>query len=118
MTITVYQKPTLTTCRQVHAALKESGIPFDAVNYYVDPIPKAKLRELLHKMGLSPRRLLRTKEDVYKRLRLGERDLTDDQIIDLMVEHPDLIQRPIVEKGTRAILASPAERLKEILEIK
>ena len=113
--ITIYQKPTCTTCRQVHAALKESGVNFDAVNYYVDPIPKTKLRELLRKMGLSARELLRTKEEIYKKLRLGERDLTDDQIIDLMVEHPDLIQRPIVEKGARAILARPAERLKEIL---
>ena len=115
MKITIYQKPTCTTCRQVHAALKESGVEFDAVNYYVDPIPKTKLRELLRKMGLSSRELLRTKEAIYKTLRLGERDLTDDQIIDLMVEHPDLIQRPIVEKGARAILARPAERLKEIL---
>lgn len=113
--ITIYQKPTCTTCRQVHAALKESGVNFEAVNYYVDPIPRTKLRELLRKMGLTPRELLRTKEEIYRKLRLGERDLTDDQIIDLMVEHPDLIQRPIVEKGARAILARPAERLKEIL---
>ena len=111
--ITVYQKPTCTTCRQVHAALKESGVDFDAVNYYVDPIPKSKLRELLRKMELSARQLLRTKEEIYKKLRLGERDLTDDQIVDLMVTHPDLIQRPIVEKGSRAVLARPAERLKE-----
>ena len=115
MKITVYQKPTCTTCRQVHAALKESGVSFDAVNYYLDPIPKTKLRELLRKMGMSARELLRTKEDIYKKLRIGERDLTDDQIVDLMVEHPDLIQRPIVEKGSRAILARPADRLKEIL---
>ena len=113
--ITVYQKPTCTTCRQVHAALKEAGVDFEAVNYYVDPIPKSKLRELLRKMGLPARQLLRTKEEIYKKLRLGERDLTDDQIVDLMVTHPDLIQRPIVEKGSRAILARPAERLKEIL---
>jgi len=113
--ITVYQKPTCTTCRQVHAALKEAGVDFDAVNYYVDPIPKSKLRELLRKMGLPARQLLRTKEEIYKKLRIGERDLTDDQIVDLMVTHPDLIQRPIVEKGSRAVLARPAERLKEIL---
>jgi arsenate reductase len=66
-------------------------------------------------MGLSARELLRTKEDVYKKLRLGERDLSDDEIVDLMVKHPDLIQRPIVEKGSRAILARPAERLRDIL---
>ena len=115
MKITIYQKPTCMTCRQVHAALKESGVQFDAVDYYLDPIPKLKLRELLRKMGIPARQLLRTKEEIYKKLRLSERELTDDQIVDLMVEHPDLIQRPIVEKGARAILARPAERLKEIL---
>ena len=115
MKIVIYQKPTCTTCRQVHAALKESGVDFDAVNYYVDPIPKKKLSELLRKMKMSPRELLRTKEPVYKTLRLGERDLSDDEIVELMVRNPDLIQRPIVEKGARAILARPAERLKEIL---
>jgi arsenate reductase (glutaredoxin) len=115
MKITVYQKPTCTTCRKVHAALKESGVDFDAVNYYVDPIPKQKLIELLRKMKMSPRDLLRTKEPIYKTLRLGERDLSDDEIVELMVRNPDLIQRPIVEKGARAILARPAERLKEIL---
>ena len=95
--------------------LKDRGVDFEAVNYYVDPIPKPKLKELLRKMGLKPRELLRTKESVYKELKLGERELSDDQLIDLMVEHPDLIQRPIVEKGARAILARPAERLREIL---
>ena len=115
MKIVIYQKPTCTTCRQVYAALKESGVDFDAVDYYLDPIPRAKLLELLHKMRLKPRALLRTKETIYKTLKLGERELSDEQIVDLMVEHPDLIQRPIVEKGARAVLARPAERLKEIL---
>jgi arsenate reductase len=113
--ITIYQKPTCTTCRQVHAALRDAGVDFDAVDYYTDPIPKAKLKDLLRKMRMPARELLRTKEDIYKELRLGERELTDDQIVDLMVKHPDLIQRPIVEKGARAILARPAERLREIL---
>ena len=115
MKIVVYQKPTCTTCRQVHAALKQSGVDFDAVNYYVDPIPKKKLLDLLRKMRLTPRELLRTKEPVYKTLHLADRDLSDDELVDLMVKNPDLIQRPIVEKGSRAILARPAERLKEFL---
>jgi arsenate reductase len=115
MKIVVYQKPTCTTCRQVYAALKESGVDFEAVDYYVDPIPKTKLIELLRKMHMKPRDLLRTNETVYKQLGLGARELSDAEIVDLMVQHPDLIQRPIVEKGGRAILARPAERLKEIL---
>lgn len=115
MKIIVYQKPTCTTCRQVYAALKESGVDFSAVDYYVDPIPKTKLKELLRKMGMKARDLLRTKEPVYKTLKIAEGSHTEDGIIDLMVRYPDLIQRPIVEKGSRAILARPAERLKDIL---
>lgn len=113
--ITIYEKPTCTTCRQVHAALKESGVDFEAVNYYVDSIPKTKLNELIKKMGITASELIRTKEPLYKELKLDQKKLTDDQIINLMVKHPDLIQRPIVEKGQKAILARPAERLKEIL---
>lgn len=111
----VYQKPTCTACRQVYAALKDSGADFDAVNYFTDPIPAAKLADLVRKMGLSPRDLLRTKEPVYRELNLGRRTLTDAELIEIMAVHPDLIQRPIVERGERAILARPAYRLKEIL---
>jgi arsenate reductase (glutaredoxin) len=113
--IVIYQKPTCSTCRSVYAALKESGVDFDAVDYYVDPIPRNKLTELLGKMNMRAADLLRTNEPIYKTLKLGESTLTDDEIVDLMVRHPDLIQRPIVENGNRAILARPAERLKEIL---
>lgn len=113
--ITVYQKPSCTTCRQVYAVLKEGGVDFDAVNYYLDPIPKTKLKELLKKMGISAAELLRTKEDIYKELGLAKKKFSEDEVVDLMVQHPDLIQRPIVEKGSKAILARPAERLKEIL---
>ncbi|MSR78110.1 MAG: Spx/MgsR family RNA polymerase-binding regulatory protein, partial [Candidatus Omnitrophica bacterium] len=96
-TITVYQKPTCTTCRQVYAALKERGVDFNAVNYYVDPISKSKLKDLIKKMGISATELFRAKEDIYKDLGLAKKKLSDDEAIDLMVKHPDLIQRPIVE---------------------
>ena len=99
----------------MHAALRDAGVDFDAVDYYTDPLTKTKLRELIRKMGISARELLRTKEPIYKTLHLGDRDVSDADLVDLMVQHPDLIQRPIVEKGSRAILARPAERLREIL---
>ena len=113
--ITIYQKPTCTTCRQVYKVLKESGVDFDAVDYYLEPLSKSKLKELLRKMGIPPRALLRTKEPIYRELKLAQKQLSDDEIVDLMVKHPDLIQRPIVEKGSKAILARPAERINEIL---
>ena len=115
MRIVIYQKPTCTTCRQVYKALQDSGVDFEAVDYYTDPIPKAKLKELLRKMGLSPRELLRTKEPIYKTLRIAERDLSDGELIELMAANPDLIQRPIVERGARAILARPADRIRAFL---
>jgi len=90
-------------------------VDFDAVDYYLEPIPKKKLKELLRKMGVKAAELLRKKEEIYKKLGLAEKNLSEEEILDLMVEHPDLIQRPIVEKGARAILARPAERLREIL---
>lgn len=115
MRITIYEKTTCTTCRQVHKALQESGVDFSAVDYYTDPITKPRLKELLRKLRMPARALLRTKEEIYRTLGLADRDLSDDEIVDLMVKHPDLLQRPIVEKGDRAVLARPAERLKEIL---
>ena len=113
--ITIYQKPTCSTCRDVYAALKESGVDFNSVNYYTDPLSHAKLKELLKKMGSPAHELLRKKEEIYKTLHLAEKKYSEDEIIDLMIKHPELLQRPIVEKGPRAILARPAEKLKQIL---
>lgn len=115
MKITIYQKPTCTTCRQVFKVLQESGVDFKSVNYYTDPLSKSDIKVLLKKMGISAAELLRTKEDIYKQLGLAKKELGSEEILDLMVKHPDLIQRPIVEKGSKAILARPAERIKEIL---
>ena len=115
MKISIYQKPTCTTCRAVYKMLKESGVDVQSVNYYIHPIPKPKLKELLRKMGIGARDLLRTKEPIYKELGLATKTLSEYEIIDLMVKHPDLIQRPIVEKGSKAVLARPPERLREIL---
>lgn len=95
--------------------LKESGVDFEAVNYYLDPIPAKKLRELLGKMKMTAKEVLRTRELLYGELKIGEKEFSEDELIDLMAKHPDLIQRPIVEKGKKAILARPAERIREIL---
>jgi len=113
--LTIYQKPTCSTCREAVKLLQASGQPFDSVNYYEQPFTRAALRQLLKKTGLAAREILRTKEDVYKELGLARKTLTEDELIELMVQNPDLIQRPLVEKGARAILARPAERVKDIL---
>lgn len=113
--ITIYQKPTCTTCRQAVQVLKDSGKPYTAINYYERPFTKSQLKTLLKKAGLDPRDVLRTKEEIYQELGLGKKQLSDDELLDLMVKHPDLIQRPIVEKGNHAILARPADSIKTLL---
>ena len=95
--------------------LRESGIPFDKVNYYTDPLTKKKLTELIRKMNLTPRELLRKGESIYKELGLSEDKFSDSELIALMIEHPELIQRPIVERGERAVLGRPTENVKELL---
>jgi arsenate reductase len=115
MKITVYEKPTCTKCREMDRLLRENGVDFEKVNYYLEPLSRKKLKELLGKLGMQPRELLRTTEPIYRELGLGNGDFSNEQIIALMVEHPDLIQRPIVERGGRAVLGRPVENVKELL---
>ena len=95
--------------------LRESGTPFEKVNYYRAPLTEKKLAELIRKMKITPRDLLRTSEPIYKELGLRTAELTDEQIISLMIKHPDLIQRPIVERNNRAVLGRPTENVKALL---
>ncbi len=113
--VTIYHKPTCSTCREAVRLLQESGKPFTAINYYEKPFSKSQLKALLKKAQLSPREVLRAKEDLYKELGLAKKTLSDDALIELMIEHPDLIQRPLVEKGQQALLARPAESVKKLL---
>ena len=94
--------------------LRESGIPFERVDYTIDALSKTKLLELLAKMGERPRALLRTKEAAYRELGLADPNLSDESLIDTMVAHPELVQRPIVERGARAVLARPVERVRAL----
>jgi arsenate reductase len=95
--------------------LRESGVEFEKVNYYTEPLTKKKLAELIRKMKIKPRDLLRTSEHIYRDLGLAKKDLSDDELVDLMIKHPDLIQRPIVERGNRAVLGRPIENVKVLL---
>ena len=115
-TITVYEKPTCTKCREMDRFLRDSNIDFTQINYYLEPLSEQKLRELIEKMGIKPRELLRTSESIYRELGLGKKELSDDEIISLMVKHPDLMQRPIVERGDRAVLGRPTENVQKLLD--
>jgi arsenate reductase len=114
--LTVYEKPTCTTCRNLSALLAERGIEPERVNYHVTGLTEAEIRDLLGKAGASPRDVLRTREPAYAELGLGEREVSDDELIALMAQHPQLVQRPIVVRGDRAVLARPVERVLELLD--
>ncbi len=115
MKITIYQKPTCSTCREAVKILAASGQPYETVNYYETPFTKATLKAVLKKAGLAAKDVLRTKEDIHKELGLAKKQIAEDELIDLMLKHPDLIQRPLVVKGARAMLARPAETIKQLL---
>ena len=111
----IYQKPTCSTCRQVVKLAEASGKAYEAINYYERPFTKAKLNELLKKGGMKAKEILRTKEDLYKSKKEEILKMKEDEIVGLMIQHPDLIQRPLVEKGKKVILARPPETLHEVL---
>ena len=113
--ITVYEKPTCTTCRNLAELLKENGIGYERVNYYIDPLSEEKLREILGKANLKPFDILRKKEPLFKELNITE-DTPSEEVIKLIAENPNLLQRPIVEVGSRAVLARPIEKALELIK--
>lgn len=113
--LTVYQKPTCSTCRQTLDLLREAKAKFVTIDYFATPLSTATLRRLIQKLGISPRQLLRTKEETYKKLHLDEQEPSDEELIKLMVIYPELIQRPIIEKGDKAVLGRPPENVKPLL---
>ena len=114
--LTVYEKPTCTTCRRLAALLEERGVDFERVNYHVEGLTEPQLRGLLEKAGVGPREVLRRKEPLVRELHLDDPQRSDDELIAAMVEHPQLVERPIVETGDRAVLARPPERVLDILD--
>jgi len=113
--IKLYQKPTCSKCREAIWVLKERGADFESINYYETPLAEKDLKALIKKLGIAPRELLRKNEQVYRDLGLAKRELSEDDLIRLMIENPDLMQRPIVVKGNKAVLARPIENLDELV---
>ncbi len=107
--ITIYQKPSCSKCRATLAILGESGEQFESINYYETPLTVEKLNDLVLKLNLSLRDILRNDES------MDLAELSDDELIKVMVNNPDLIQRPIVVRGDQARLCRPPENVRELL---
>ncbi len=115
MTVTIYHNPACGTSRNTLAMIRQSGEEPNVIEYLKAPPSREQLAALIAAMGLTARDILRQKGTPYDELGLGNPDLTEDQLLDRMVEHPILINRPIVvtEKGVR--LCRPSELVLDIL---
>ncbi|SER64006.1 arsenate reductase [Nitrosomonas sp. Nm51] len=111
--ITIYQKPTCSKCRGTLAILDDSGQDYKSVNYYETPLSVDKLRELIKKLGLSARDVLRKDESAARNLDLST--ISEDALIQRMVDNPDLMQRPIVVRGDKARICRPPENVRDLL---
>lgn len=117
MKITVYEKPTCTTCRKLNKLFTENGVEWEKVDYFIEPFTEKKLTGLLKKAGLRPYDVLRRNEPDFKLAGI-RKDSTDAEVIRAMVSFPNIIQRPIVEVGDEAVLARPIEKALEIIGAK
>jgi arsenate reductase len=115
--LTIYEKSTCSTCRKLSVLLAERGIEAEHIEYHIEGIDEATIRELLRKAGIGPREALRVREPLVAELDLLDAErYGDDDLIALMAEHPVLLQRPIIVRGDRAVLARPVERVLELLD--
>ncbi len=113
--LTIYHNPRCSKSRQALSLLQERGIQPQVIEYLKTPPDAAQIDAILARLELQPRELMRRNEAEYRELGLDEPALTREQLIQAMVEHPRLIQRPIVLSHNQAALGRPPERVLEIL---
>lgn len=109
--IKIYHNPRCSKSRQTLALLEAKGIEPEVVLYLQTPPSEKELRHLLKQLGIAPRALLRKGEEAYKALQLSDPNLDDSTLIKAMLEHPKLIERPIVSNGKHAVLGRPPENV-------
>ncbi len=112
---TIYHNPRCSKSRQTLALLEQNGVSPRVVLYLQDPPTAAELKKLAKALSKKPREFIRSGEEAYKTLGLSDPNLNDNQLFDAMAAHPKLIERPIVVKGSRAILGRPPETVLELL---
>ena len=115
MSITIYHNPKCSKSRQTLELLVKQGIKPVLNEYLKIPPTVEKIKEILRKLGYAPRDLMRKKENAYTEHNLGDPSLSDDDLIEFMVKHPILIERPIVLANEKAAIGRPPEQVLEIL---
>lgn len=112
--IKIYHNPRCSKSRQGVKYLEEKGLEFEVIQYLKDGLNAEELKELIQKLNIQPIELVRTKEAIWKE-NYKDLDLSDDQIIQAMVENPRLIERPIVVNKDKAVVARPTEDIDHVL---
>ena len=115
MGVTIYHNPRCSKSRQTLELLRSRGVEPEIVEYLKNPPSATKLKEILKRLGMSPRELMRRKETPYKELGLDDDSRKRDELIKAMIENPVLIERPIVLAGEKAALGRPPESVLDIL---
>lgn len=112
--VCIYHNPRCSKSRQALALLEQQGEELDVVQYIDNPPDSATLNKLLQQLGMSARELMRKGEETYKELKLDNPDLSEAELVQAMVDYPRLIERPIVIRDGRAIIARPPEKVLEL----
>ena len=112
--ILIYHNGECSKCRGALEILQEKGVPHDVRFYIAEPLSRQELTELLGLLEMQPSQLIRTGEDLYKE-QYENKQLPEEEWLEVLLQHPSLMQRPIVVKGTHAIIARPPERVYEML---
>lgn len=111
--ITIYHNPRCSKSRESLELLEKTGKEYSVVKYLDTPLTKIEIKDLLQKLGIKPLELVRKKEDIWKEL-FAAKNLNSVQIINALAKYPQLIERPIIVNGDKAVIARPAEKAKEI----
>lgn len=112
--ITIWYNPKCSKSREAMEILQDNKCEAEVVKYLEAAPDKNQIKTVLKMLGITPRELMRTKEDIYKELNLND-EKRDEALIEAMAKHPELIERPIIIKGNRAIIGRPVERIAEFL---
>jgi arsenate reductase len=111
----IYHNGECSKCKGALEILIEKGVAYEPRFYLAEPLSKEELKDLLKKLDLSAKDIVRTSEPLYTE-QFDGKVLTDDEWLDVIVENPILLQRPIIEKGDKAIIARPPERVFEMID--
>lgn len=112
--ITIYHNPRCTKSREGVCLLEEKGLEFETVKYLDETLTKSELISIIEKLNIKPIELVRTKETVWKE-NFKDKELSDDEVIAIMLQNPILIERPIIINGDKAVIGRPTEKILEII---